>query len=102
MVTNTGHVATFAERAIFVQQHCPSLSLPPKPSGPGIEQAPPGIAPAAKACTALAQRTFHIVVTYQPGSRYWAFQWIETGSFVALALLGAAGCYWWVVRRSDR
>jgi hypothetical protein len=39
-------------------------------------------------------------VTYQPASRYWAFQWLETGIFVALALLAAAGCYWVVTRRA--
>jgi len=101
MVTSNGHVATFAERAAFVQQHCPILSVPPKVLGPGIRQAPPGIDAAARSCTALAQRTFHIVVTYQPASRYWAFQGIETGIFVLLALLAAAGCYWRVVRRGD-
>jgi len=25
-------------------------------------------------------------VTYQPANRYWAFQWIETGIYLALAL----------------
>jgi hypothetical protein len=35
---------------------------------------------------------FHGYLTYQPGSRYWAFQGIETGIFLALTalLLGAA------------
>jgi hypothetical protein len=101
MVTSNGHVATFAERVAFVQQHCAILSAPPKPSGPGIAPAPPGIEAAARTCTALAQHTFHIVVTYQPASRYWAFQWIEGGIFALLALLAASACYWWVVRRND-
>jgi hypothetical protein len=39
------------------------------------------------------------MVTYQPANRYWAFQWAETGLFVALAILAAVGCYWWVARR---
>jgi len=50
---------------------------------------------------ALAKQTFHIVVTYQPAGRYWAFQWLETGIYLLLALLAAVACYWWVVRRSD-
>ena len=102
MVTANGHVATFAERVAFVRQHCPTLSLPPKPGstrGPG--PAPDNIEAAARSCSAVAERTFHIVLTYQPASRYWAFQSIETGIFLLLALLAGAGCYWWVVRRSD-
>jgi hypothetical protein len=39
-------------------------------------------------------------VTYQPASRFWAFQGIETAIFVALAaaLLGVA---FWVLKRRD-
>jgi hypothetical protein len=39
------------------------------------------------------------VVTYQPASRYWAFQWYETAIFVALALVLAGFCLYWVRRR---
>jgi hypothetical protein len=39
------------------------------------------------------------MVTYQPASRYWVFQWYETAIFVALALALAAFCFWWVRRR---
>ncbi len=28
-----------------------------------------------------------IFIRYQPGSRYWAFQWIEAAIFVGLALM---------------
>ena len=44
---------------------------------------------------------FHLseVVTYQPESRYWAFQWLELGLFLALALALAAAATWWVRRR---
>lgn len=50
-----------------------------------------------RACVA----SFHLrqVVTYQPESRYWSFQWIETGLFMALALLLSATSTWWVRRR---
>jgi hypothetical protein len=43
---------------------------------------------------------FHLVVAYQPASRYWTFQWLESGLFVALALIVAGACYWWVTRRT--
>ena len=32
-------------------------------------------------------------VTYQPASRYWDFQWIETGIYLALALVLAGLCF---------
>jgi hypothetical protein len=39
------------------------------------------------------------LVTYQPASRYWAFQWYETAIFLAAALLLAGFCIWWIRRR---
>ena len=33
----------------------------------------------------LASHGYQAYVTYQPGNRFWAFQGIETGIFVALA-----------------
>jgi hypothetical protein len=39
------------------------------------------------------------LVTYQPTSRYWAFQWYETAIFLALALVLAGFCFWWIRRR---
>ena len=32
-------------------------------------------------------------MTYQPGSRYWAFQAVETAIYLALALLLAGFCF---------
>jgi hypothetical protein len=39
------------------------------------------------------------LVIYQPASRFWAFQWYETGLFVVLALALACFCAWWISRR---
>jgi ABC-type transport system involved in multi-copper enzyme maturation permease subunit len=39
------------------------------------------------------------VVVYQPASRYWAFQWYETAIYLAVALVLAGLCWWWVRRR---
>jgi hypothetical protein len=42
---------------------------------------------------------YHEVVTYQPASRFWTFQTIETALFVALAVGLAGVCAWWVRHR---
>jgi hypothetical protein len=39
------------------------------------------------------------VVVYQPASRFWTFQWYETAIYLALALVLAGFCIWWVRRR---
>ena len=101
MVTSSGHVATYADRVAFVREHCPLIAVPPKPTGSGVARAPAGLDAAMRSCTSAAQHTFHMVVTYQPAGRYWTLQWLETGIYLVLAMLAAAGCYWWVVRRSD-
>jgi hypothetical protein len=55
---------------------------------------------AENACnTALARLHLRQVVTYQPASRYWAFQCAETGLYLLLALLLAGFCIWRVNRR---
>jgi hypothetical protein len=53
-----------------------------------------------QACTnALGPLHLQQFVTYQPASRYWDFQGIETGIFAALALLLAGSTFWLVRRR---
>ena len=45
--------------------------------------------------------TLHLrqLVTYQPASRYWELQWTEAALFLAVAVVLAGFCYWWVRRR---
>ena len=38
-------------------------------------------------------------VTYQPASRFWPFQWVETGFYAALALLLSGFSFWWLRHR---
>ncbi len=47
---------------------------------------------------ALGRQHLRQVVSYQPAGRYWDFQWLEFGIFLALALL-LAGAVFWMVRR---
>ena len=68
-----------------------------------FSQAPSGIkegpsAPALWQC--LERRHIQAAVTYQPGSRYWPLQGIETGIFLALAVsLAGFFCFWRLGRR---
>jgi hypothetical protein len=47
----------------------------------------------------LTSHGIRIAVTYQPTSRYWAIQWTETASYLALALALAGFCFWRIGRR---
>ncbi|MGD0064246.1 MAG: ABC transporter permease [Streptosporangiaceae bacterium] len=52
------------------------------------------------ACNAALGR-LHLrqVIVYQPGNRYWAFQWSETAIFLVFALLLTGFCIWWTSRQ---
>jgi hypothetical protein len=50
--------------------------------------------------TCLARLGYRSFVTYQPGYRFWPFQFIETGIFVALAA-GLIAVTFFLVRRRD-
>jgi hypothetical protein len=73
----------------------PGGGLVPAPNGPVIGGIPVGSLPRACAAAAggirpgpacrQALAAFHRFITYQPASRYWAFQGIEFGIFAALA-----------------
>jgi hypothetical protein len=52
---------------------------------------------AAQAC--VDRLGIREVATYQPLSRYWPFQWMETGIFIVVALALVAFSVWFVRRR---
>jgi hypothetical protein len=67
----------------------------------------PFTGPAPQACLArsfqecvasLGRLHLRQLISYQPASRYWDFQWLETGIFLALALALAGFCYWRIRR----
>ncbi len=76
-----------------LSQRCPSLAGGPpvigKPGSPGQQ--------AMEAC--IRRIGLHIQATYQPGSRYWMFQGIESAIFVVLAAGLVGLSLWWVRRR---
>ena len=48
----------------------------------------------------MSAHGYRAYVTYQPASRFWAFQGIETGIFVLLAAALLAATFW-VLKRRD-
>jgi hypothetical protein len=69
-------------------------------SGPNV----PAVCQAASQMNAtlacMARLGYRSFTTYQPGYRFWPFQFIETGTFVALAAVLVAVTFF-VVRRRD-
>ena len=67
-------------------------------TGPAPAACMSNTAPFSECEAALGRMNLRQLVTYQPASRYWAFQWYETGLFLVLA--GAlCGCCAWLIRR---
>ena len=48
----------------------------------------------------LTQHGYTYWTQYQPGSRFWPFQWIESGGLLALSVLCIAAAVWLVRRRA--
>jgi hypothetical protein len=48
----------------------------------------------------LVQHGYTLLTSYQPGSRFWPFQWIEGGWLLALSVLLIAAAVWLVRRRA--
>jgi hypothetical protein len=57
-------------------------------------------ATARRANPSLRDRRGWQWTSYQPGSRFWPFQWIEGGWLFALSLLLIAATIWLVRRRT--
>jgi hypothetical protein len=68
-----------------------------KPPGPGTIGTP---ADPMSACLGEINRLgYREQLTYHAPSRFWPFQWIESGIYTALALGLAGFCFWWTRRR---
>ncbi len=50
-------------------------------------------------CQDKLSATFHTLVTYQPASRFWPFQWAELGIFLAAAPALCGLTFWWLRHR---
>jgi ABC-2 family transporter protein len=67
-------------------------------AGQPATMAPPVCDSARSFIGCLQNHGIRMEVTYQPASRYWEFQWLETGTFLVLAA-GLGGVSSWRVRR---
>jgi hypothetical protein len=71
-----------------------SSNVPAGPCADPASQSGPPASAAAQACRDYIE-SLHLrqTVTYEPASRYWAFQWVETAIYLALSLLLAGLCF---------
>ena len=83
-ILSSGAVNAAGQTVSNLPAACQAAFSGTKPSSPG---------------PCLESRDFREAITYEPASRYWPLQWIETGIFGALALALAGFCFWWLGRR---
>jgi hypothetical protein len=89
--TKGGNPVSQSALSQFLQQVAPQLAGGGK--GGGIPQSP-------IVNQYLAQHGYVQWTSYQPGSRFWPFQWIEGGWLLALSVLLIAATVWLVRRRA--
>ena len=100
LVDTAGHVPTQSALHAFLQSACPSIGAGTQAAGgDGPKAARAGNPEAFQACVTQLSSRFQQVVAYQPASRFWRFQWTETAIFLALALVLAGFCLWWIRER---
>jgi hypothetical protein len=105
VVDRSGDVPT----SQYLAHACPALGGLARPTAQGGGAGQPGSGPltskgsvpvpALQACLGKLSASLHTVVTYQPASRFWPFQWAEAGIFVAAALALCGLSCWWLRRR---
>jgi hypothetical protein len=76
---------------------CPNKFPAPTVGGRGGGPTSPEVSRATQQC--VAHFRLRELLTYQPATRYWAFQWYEAAVFVGLGLVLVGVCFWWIRRR---
>lgn len=96
----SSHILDPSGHAVDVISVSTSSGLCAPPPTDAEEYTDPGDDPYIAACLADLQRLgYRLQATYHPSSRFWPFQWYETGIYTTLAL-GLAGICFWQIRRS--
>jgi hypothetical protein len=92
----------------YLAKACPSLvagfgvgARPPSGGAVSVHpvKGPQQMGEILNSCVVKLSATFHEVASYQPGSRYWPFQWYELGLYLLASLLLAGVSIWWVRSR---
>jgi hypothetical protein len=103
LTDSAGHAPTsaFVTQACHavMQQTSPALQGPPPGSGPHAIQAGAAQLRAFNQCLHNVGLRYHEVVSYQPESRFWELQWLESAIFIGLAVALVALSVYWVRRR---
>jgi hypothetical protein len=92
VVDKAGHAPGKTTLQRLTAHLCPSLLAGPN----GQHQPAPG---AFNACIQKLAGVYHVVVSYQPASRFWAFQAYELVICLALAAILLGTGFWWLNRR---
>jgi hypothetical protein len=100
IVDGTGHGLTNQ----VLLSDCPTIGDNPGPgptggAGSTRSEVPAAVQQRLHDCVSKVGVTYHQLVTYQPGSRYWAFQWFEFAIFVGAAAVLGAVCFWAIRHR---
>jgi hypothetical protein len=77
----------------------PDLLLPAVCAKSAILNGPPPPPPENRWVSCLDSQGMREAISYQPASRYWPFQWIETGFYLTLALTLTGYCFGRLRRR---
>jgi hypothetical protein len=105
IVDNAGQTPATQSLRTIILSSCPNLRRLPRPtlsrSGPGLGRVRVRESPSSflHSCITRLSTKLHEAVTYQPASRYWAFQAVETAIFLAAALILIGTSLWWIRRR---
>jgi hypothetical protein len=83
----------------FIKTACPHLGQGPAGGGSASRVPSQQVQHVFNQCVDRLSAHYHVLVTYQPASRFWTFQTMETALFVVLAALLAGGCAWWIRHR---
>jgi hypothetical protein len=75
----------------YLFQACPVLKQ--------LSNLQPPPAAQLQACVTRLSSNLHTILAYQPSSRFWPFQWAETGIFLAASLALSGLTYWWLRRQ---
>lgn len=94
VVDKTGHAPT----SQYLIHACPVFGPVSKQMAAGGSPSAPSTAQ-LHACVAKLSAMLHTVLTYQPASRFWPFQWAEMGIFLAAALVLCGLTFWWLRRQ---